>query len=95
MTVTYAVNLITFIRDDDGRETILCGSDSGQCKTPAAGFVAEDVNRIGQVVGHLVRDLSSGHLRQITNTDGVPLGPPVCFNNYAEADVVGVTVVEP
>jgi len=95
VTVTYAVNLITFIRDDDGRETILCGSDSGQCKTPAAGFVAEDVNRIGQVVGHLVRDLSSGHLRQITNTDGVPLGPPVCFNNYAEADVVGVTVVEP
>jgi len=95
VTVTYAVNLITFIRDDDGRETILCGSDSGQCKTPAAGFVAEDVNRIGQVVGHLVRDLSSGHLRQITNTDGAPLGPPVCFNNYAEADVVGVTVVEP
>jgi len=57
VTVTYAVNLITFIRDDDGRETILCGSDSGQCKTPAAGFVAEDVNRIGQVVGHLVNRL--------------------------------------
>jgi hypothetical protein len=95
VTVTYGVNLITFIRDDDGRETILCGSDSVQCKTAAAGFVAEDVNHIGQVVGHLVRDLSSGHLRQITNTDGAPLGPPVCFNNYAEADVVAVTVVEP
>ena len=95
VTVTYGVNLITFIRDDDGRETILCGSDSVQCKTAAAGFVAEDVNHIGQVVGHLVRDISSGHLRQITNTDGAPLGPPVCFNNYAEADVVAVTVVEP
>jgi len=95
VTVTYGVNLITFIRDDDGRETILCGSDSVQCKTAAAGFVAEDVNHIGQVVGHLVRDLSSGHLRQITNTDGAPLGPPVWFNNYAEADVVAVTVVEP
>jgi hypothetical protein len=57
--------------------------------------VAEDVNRVGQVVGQLVRDLTSGHLRQITNTDGAPLGPPVCFNNYAETDVVPVTVFEP
>ena len=95
VTVTYGVNLITFMRDDDGRETILCGSDSVQCKTPAAGFVAEDVNRIGQVVGHLVRDLVSGHIRQITNPDGAPLGDPVCFNNYAESDVVPVTVFEP
>jgi hypothetical protein len=95
VTVAYGVNLITFMRDDDGRETILCGTDSVQCKTPAAGFVAEDVNHVGQVVGHLVRDLTSGHLRQITDTDGVPLGPPVCFNNYAETDVVPVTVFEP
>jgi len=95
VTVTYGVNLITFMRDDDGRETILCGTDSVQCKTPAAGFVAEDVNHVGQMVGHLVRDLTSGHLRQITNTDGAPLGPPVCFNNYAETDVVSVTVFEP
>jgi len=95
VTVTYGVNLITFMRDDDGRETILCGADSVQCKTPAAGFVAEDVNRIGQVVGHLVRDLVSGHVRQITNPDGAPLGDPVCFNNYAESDVVPVTVFEP
>jgi hypothetical protein len=95
VTVTYGVNLITFMRDDDGRETILCGSDSVQCKTPAAGFVAEDVSRIGQVVGHLVRDLVSGHLRQITNPDGAPLGDPVCFNNYAQSDVVPVTVFEP
>lgn len=95
LTVAYNVNLITFVRDDDGAETILCGADSGQCKTPAAGFVAEDVNRIGQAVGHLVRDLSSGHLRQITDSDGAPLGPPVCFNNYAETNVVTVTVAEP
>ncbi len=95
VTVTYGVNLIRFIRDDDGRETILCGSDSTQCTIPAAGFVAEDVNRIGQVVGHLVRDILSGHLRQVTDTDGRPLGDPVCANNYAEVDVVPVTVVEP
>lgn len=95
VTVTYGVNLITFLRDDDGRETIICGSDSVQCKTPAVGFVAEDVGRVGQVVGHLVRDLLSGHLRQITTPDGAPLGDPVCFNNYAEADVVPVTVFEP
>ena len=48
VTVAYGVNLITFMRDDDGRETILCGTDSVQCKTPAAGFVAEDVNHVGQ-----------------------------------------------
>jgi hypothetical protein len=95
VTVTYGVNLIRFIRDDNGRETILCGSDSAQCTIPAAGFVAEDVNRIGQVVGHLVRDILSGHLRQITDTDGRPLGDPVCANNYAEVDVVAVTVIEP
>ena len=95
VTVTYGVNLITFLRDDDGRETILCGSDSVQCKTPAAGFVAEDVNRVGQVVGHLVRDILSGHIRQITTPDGAPIGDPVCFNNYAESDVVPVTVFEP
>jgi hypothetical protein len=95
VTVTYGVNLIRFIRDEDGRETILCGSDSVQCTIPAAGFVAEDVNRIGQVVGHLVRDLLSGHVRQITDTDGRPLGEPVCANNYAEVDVVPVTVIEP
>jgi len=50
---------------------------------------------VGQVVGHLVRDLVSGHIRQITNPDGAPLGDPVCFNNYAESDVVPVTVFEP
>jgi hypothetical protein len=95
VTVTYGVNLITFLRDDDGRETIVCGSDSVQCKTPAAGFVAEDVNRVGQVVGHLVRDLLSGHVRQVTTPDGAPIGDPMCFNNYAESDVVPVTVFEP
>ncbi|HJV57594.1 MAG TPA: hypothetical protein VJ971_16560, partial [Methylomirabilota bacterium] len=95
VTVTYGVNLIRFIRDDNGRETILCGSDSVQCTIPAAGFVAEDVNRIGQVVGHLVRNILSGHIRQITDTDGRPLGDPVCANNYAEVDVVPVTVIEP
>jgi hypothetical protein len=95
VTVTYGVNLIRFIRDDDGRETILCGSDSVQCTVPAAGFVAEDVNRIGEVVGHLVRDLISGHVRQITDTDGRPLGDPVCVNDYAEVDVAPVTVIEP
>jgi hypothetical protein len=34
-------------------------------------------------------------LRQITDSDGAPLGPPVCFNNYAETNVVAVTVAEP
>ena len=95
VNVTYQVNLITFIRDDDGRETILCGIDSGSCPTPAAGFVAEDVNRVGQVVGHLVRDLFSRHVKQIIGPGGSAIGDPVCENEYRESDVVGVTVVEP
>ncbi len=94
VSVTYQVNLITFIRDDDGRETILCGIDSGSCLTPAAGFVAEDVNRIGQVVGHLVRDLFSRHSKGIIAADGSPIGSG-CENEYHESDVVPVTVVEP
>ncbi|HYB71442.1 MAG TPA: hypothetical protein VEH80_12240, partial [Candidatus Bathyarchaeia archaeon] len=94
VTVTYRVNLITFIRSDNGQETALCGSDSFQCTDPAAGFVAEDVNRIGQVVGNLVRNLGSNHARQIEELDGTPVGPPVCATEYDEVDVVPVTVAE-
>src|SRR6185295_9735819 len=58
----YGVNLITFIRSDNGRDTVLCGSDTvSGCVDPRAGFVAEDVNRVGQVVGHLVRDVFARH----------------------------------
>ena len=31
----------------------------------------------------------------VTALDGRPLGDPVCANNYAEVDVVPVTVIEP
>jgi hypothetical protein len=95
ISVSYGLNLVTFIRDDDGRETVLCGADSTQCVLPVAGFIAEDVNRVGQVVGHLVRDIFSSHVRQITDADSGPIGPPICSNDYAEVDVVPVTVVEP
>ncbi len=93
--VTYGVNLITFVRADNGQETPLCGGEGSIfCVDPAAGFVAEDVNRVGQVVGQLVRDMRSTHYRQITDTDLRPIGAPICANEYEEVEVVPVTVAE-
>jgi hypothetical protein len=94
VTVTYGVNLITFIRDDSGQETALCDGTSPACVDPRAGFVAEDVNRVGQVVGHLVRDVRSTHYRQITDADLRPIGPPTCLTDYAEVETVPVAVAE-
>ncbi len=93
--VTYGVNLITFVRGDNGQETPLCGGEGSDfCVDPAAGFVAEDVNRVGQVVGQLIRDVRSTHYRQITDTDLRPIGAPTCSNEYEEVEVVPVTVAE-
>jgi hypothetical protein len=94
VSVTYAVNLITFIRDDNGQETDLCGATSPGCVDPRAAFVGEDVNRVGQVVGRLVRDMSSTHFRQIIDADGRPIGPHICATEYAEVEVIPVTVAE-
>jgi hypothetical protein len=94
VSVTYGVNLITFIRDDDGRETELCGATSPGCVDPRAAFVAEDTNRVGQVVGRLLRDVTSTHFRQVIDSDGLPVGPHVCATEYAEVEVVPVTVAE-
>ena len=92
--VTYGVNLITFVRGDNGQETALCGEGSDGCLDPSSGFIAEDVNRVGQVVGELVRDMRSTHYRQITDTDLRPIGAPTCANAYEEVEVVPVTVAE-
>ncbi len=92
--VTYGVNLITFVRGDNGQETALCGEGSDGCLDPSTGFIAEDVNRVGQVVGELVRDMRSTHYRQITDTDLRPIGVPTCANAYEEVEVVPVTVAE-
>jgi hypothetical protein len=96
LQVIYGVNLITFIRDDNGQEMVLCGADTGfGCVDPRAGFVAEDVNRVGQVVGRLVRDVSARHTRQVVSAGGLePIGPPTCDNEYAEVEVIPVTVGE-
>jgi hypothetical protein len=94
VSVTYGVNLITFIRDDNGQETELCGDTSPGCVDPRAAFVAEDVNRVGQVVGRLVRDMRALHVRQITDRDLRPIGPPTCATEYAEVEIVSVTVAE-
>ena len=94
VTVTYNINLITFIRRDTGQETALCDDNSPGCVDPVAAFVAEDVNRVGQVVGQLVRDVRATHYRQITDADLAPIGPPVCLTEYAEVELVPVTVAE-
>jgi len=94
ISVTYGVNLITFVRDDNGQETILCGEGAPDCQTPAAAFVAEDVNRVGQVVGQLVRDVRSAHFRSLVDTDLRPLGAPVCALEYEEIAIVPVTIAE-
>lgn len=96
LQVIYGVNLITFIRDDNGQETVLCGADTSfGCVDPRAGFVAEDVNRVGQVVGRLVRDVFARHTRQLVNEGGLePIGPPTCDTEYAEVEVIPVTVAE-
>lgn len=94
VSVIYGVNLITFVRHDSGAETTLCGSDSSACVDPIAGFVAEDVNRVGQVVGDLIRDVRSQHFRTLTDAEGRPIGNPICSNEYEEVEIVPVTVVE-
>jgi hypothetical protein len=92
--VTYGVNLITFIRNDNGQETPLCGGIFPECVDPRAGFVGEDANRVGQVVGRLVRDVRATHYRQVTDVDLAPIGAPTCFTEYAEVEVIPVTVAE-
>lgn len=95
VSVLYGVNLITFIRDDNGQEIELCGGTSLGCVDPRAAFVAEDANRVGQVVGRLVRDMFARHVRQIINAEGgEPVGQPICDTEYAEVEIVPVTVAE-
>jgi hypothetical protein len=96
VSITYGVNLITFIRGDNGQETELCGSSTSTgCIDPRAGFVAEDVNRVGQVVGRLVRDMFATHIRQVIHEGGgEPVGQPICNTEYAEVEVIPVTVAE-
>jgi len=95
VNVMYGVNLITFVRDDNGQETELCGNTSFGCVDPRAAFIAEDVNRVGQVVGRLVRDMFARHVRQIINAGGgEPVGQPICDTEYAEVEVIPVTVAE-
>ncbi|HEX7788721.1 MAG TPA: hypothetical protein VF653_21065, partial [Methylomirabilota bacterium] len=92
--LTYGVNLATFVRDDNGHETALCGLTSPACVDPAVGFIAEDVGRVGQAVGQLVRDVFSRHVAMLTDADGRPIGDALCSNEYAEVETVPVSVVE-
>jgi hypothetical protein len=94
VSVAYVVNLIKFIRGDNGRETELCSDTSSACVDPRAAFVAEDVNRVGQVVGRLVRDMFARHIRQVIFETGEPAGQETCNTEYSEVEVIPVTVAE-
>jgi len=95
VSVMYRANLVTFIRDDNGQETVLCGADThAGCTNPGVGFIAEDVNRVGQVVGRLVRDMFSRHVRQIINEGGGEPVESICETEYSEVEVIPVTVAE-
>jgi hypothetical protein len=56
--------------------------------------VAEDVNRVGQVVGELVRDMRSFHHRTLADLELRPIGNPICSTEYEEVEVLPVSVVE-
>jgi hypothetical protein len=92
--LAYGVNLATFVRNDNGQETVLCGLTSPGCQDPGIGFIAEDVGRVGQVVGQLVRDVFSRHTVMLTDPDGRPIGEVLCSNEYAEVETVPVSVAE-
>jgi len=92
--LAYGVNLATFVRNDNGQETVLCGLTSPGCQDPGIGFIAEDVSRVGQVVGQLVRDVFSRHVAMLTDPDGRPIGDALCSNEYAEVETVPVSVGE-
>lgn len=92
--LAYGVNLATFVRNDNGQETVLCGLTSPGCQDPGIGFIAEDVSRVGQVVGQLVRDVFSRHTAMLTDPDGRPIGDALCSNEYAEVETVPVSVGE-
>ena len=94
ISLIYRVNLATFVRSDNGRETVLCGLTSPDCLNPAIGFIAEDVGRVGQVVGQIVRDVYSSHTAMLTDADGGPIGDALCSNEYAEVETVPVSVAE-
>ena len=79
-----------------GARQSLCGADTFfGCVDPRTGFVAEDVNRVGQVVGRLVRDVAARHTRQVVNEGGLePIGQPTCDTEYSVVEVLPVTVAE-
>ncbi len=42
-----------------------------------------------------MRDVSARHTRQVVNEEaGEPIGPPTCDTEYAQVEVIPVTVAE-
>jgi hypothetical protein len=66
VTAFHTVDRVSFTRSDTGVDTLLCSRPLGTCVSSVEQqFVAEDLNRVGQLVGDLSRDAWSVHSRQI------------------------------
>jgi hypothetical protein len=66
VTSFHSVERVSFTRSDTGVDTLLCSRQLGTCVSSVEQqFVAEDLNRVGQLVGDLSRDAWSVHSRQI------------------------------
>ncbi len=100
VTAFHAVERVSFTRDDTGVEVVLCSRELSSCLSSVEEhFVAEDLNRVGQVVGALGRDAFSVHSRQVfaLSEDGVmgDLLETICVTqNDGRGQVLPVTIAE-
>jgi hypothetical protein len=98
VTATYGVIRSTFTRGDTGLEVVLCEGGGQFCFDVDNYLVAEDLNRVGEVVGELVRDVFSVHSRQVfAVVDGIEgnLLDTICVEyNNGEVEVLPVTIGE-
>jgi len=98
VTATYGVTRSTFTRSDTGAEVVLCEGGGQSCFDVDGYLVADDLNRVGEVVGELVRDVFSVHSRQIfAVVNGIEgnLLDTICVEyNNGEVEVLPVTIGE-
>ena len=75
---------------------MLCGNTSLGCvASPSRLSLRRTSTGSGRWWGACVRDMFARHVRQIINADGgEPVGQPICDTEYAEVEVVPVTVAE-
>lgn len=93
----YGVSRIAFTRTGTATEVVVCDVGTFCASGVDHLLVAEDLNRVGQVIGELVRDVSSVHSRQIfTMEDGAvgDLLETLCVQYHGEVETLPVTLGE-